>query len=274
MKTLRTLSLVFSIVGLMVFSSCDKNGDFVIFSLQNDKDLGNQLAAQITDDPENYPVLSKTEYPEAYNYIEAMFNEILASEEVTHRDDFDWEISIINQDVLNAFAAPGGKIYIYTGLIFFLDKEDDLAGVVGHEIAHADQRHSSKQLQTQYGISALLNVALGGQSETTQTIAQALAGVGQLSFGRADEAEADDFSVRYLSTVDRYACNGAAAFFEKLLQNQESRNPEFLSTHPSPDNRVEDINARAGELGCSTVIDDESVSRYLAFQRTLPSFFE
>ncbi|MEM9338088.1 MAG: M48 family metalloprotease [Bacteroidota bacterium] len=270
MKTLRFLLLTLCVATLAIFVSCDENGDFVVFSIENDKDLGNQLASQIAEDPENYPVLSRTEYAAAYAYLDDMFNEILASEEVTYKDEFDWEIFIINQDVLNAFAAPGGKIYVYTGLIYFLDTEDDLAGVIGHEIAHADQRHGSKQLQTQYGISALLSIALGGQAQSTQTIGQVVAGLGTLSFSRSDEAEADDLSVRYLAGIDRYACNGAASFFEKLLENQETRQPEFLSTHPDPENRVEDINAEAIEIGCSTARDDESVSRYRAFWQDLP----
>jgi len=71
-----------------------------------------------------------------------------------HKDDFAWQVKIIDDpETLNAFATPGGYIYVYTGLIKFLDTEDQLAGVMGHEIAHADLRHSTRQMTSSYGVS-------------------------------------------------------------------------------------------------------------------------
>ena len=263
-STLRLIALL--LVSYSFLSSCDDNGDFVIFGIENDKQLGEQVADQIENDPQ-FNLMSRSEYPEAYQYIDNMFNDILASDELTFREEFDWEITLIDENVLNAFATPGGKIYIYTGLINFLDKEDDLAGVIGHEIAHADLRHSSKQLQASQGISVLLGIALGNQPESVQGIANLLANLGALKFGRDDEAEADEFSVKYLSHT-QYACNGAAAFFEKL--SDQPQQPEFLSTHPSPVNRVENINDQAIELGCSTTAGNEAITNYEAFKALLP----
>lgn len=246
-------------------TSCE-DGVLPVFTIENDKELGQQVAAEIAADPETYPLLDESSYD--YAYLKGMMDEILDSETIRYKDEFDWKINVIDDDVLNAFATPGGQIYVYTGLIFFLDKEDDLAGVIGHEIAHADQRHSTKQLQRQYGISFLLGVLTGGQSESIQQIIGSIVGVGALEFSRDAEAEADDYSVEYLSDTD-YACNGAAAFFEKLEANETTRNPEFLSTHPDPGNRVNDINSKAAEIGCSTAIDDGSISRYQAFRNSL-----
>ncbi len=273
MKALRSVILFFSLIGIAVSSSCDKNGDFLIFSVQNDIDLGEKIAEQIANDP-SFDILSREQYPISYAYIESMVEDILSSEDITFKDEFTWRINIINDPsdgpVLNAFATPGGQLYVHTGLIYFLDKEDDLAGVLGHEIAHSDQRHGSKQLQRQYGISLLLSIISGGDGSTLEQIAGQVAGTGAiLAFSRDAEAEADDYSVRYLASTD-YACNGAAAFFEKLLRNEEQFQPEFLSTHPSPENRVEDINARATELNCDTSIDENSALRYVNFRNSLP----
>lgn len=272
MKTLK--HALFGLAVTFLVSSCDENGDLVLFSIEDDKQLGEQVAAEIANDPNTYPILSRSEYAEAYSYLDDMYNAILASTAVTYRDEFNWEISIVkDDDVLNAFATPGGKVYVYTGLILFLDKEDDLAGVIGHEIAHADRRHSSKQLQAQYGISTLLSILTGGGGNQITEIVSGLAVVGaQAQFSQASEAEADDFSVEYLSDT-KYACNGAASFFEKLTDGQGNTSTsgieQFLSTHPASDSRIEDINAKAAEVGCDTTVGSESITNYQAFQNSI-----
>jgi predicted Zn-dependent protease len=235
---------------LFSLSNCGEDNP-LLFSLQDDVALGQQLESEIAANPAEYPVLERSEHPEAYAYLESMKDQILDSDEIRYRDEFEWNLYIIDQDVLNAFAAPGGYIYIYTGLIKFLDKADDLAGVLGHEIAHADRRHSSQQLQSQYGIQILLGAVLGNQGTIAQILGNIAGGAAALKFSRDDESQADDFSVRYLSDTD-YACNGAATFFQKLIDNgQSGGTPEFLSTHPSPANRVEDINELSNSLNCS-----------------------
>ena len=270
MKIFKALSLIALIVSLGMVYSCDENGDFVIFSIQNDKDLGEQVKAEIAADPNQFPILSRASNATAYSIMDGMLNDILTSGEVTYADEFDWELFIIDDPTLNAFATPGGKIYVYSGLVYFLDHADDLMGVLGHEVAHSDQRHSSKQLQRVYGISVLLEVLAGGQSELTQEILGSLVGVGALSFSRDAEVEADDFSVTYLSNTS-YACNGAAAFFQKLIDRQAAGDtPEFLSTHPAAQSRVDDINAMATDIGCSSTLRDADRSELQALKDALP----
>ncbi len=269
MNRLKSILFIATAILFVSITSCDKNGDFLIFSIENDKALGEQVATEIANDP-SFNILSPENYPVSYGFLESMMNDILASSDVTYKEDFDWKINIIDDETRNAFATPGGQLYVYTGLIFFLDNEDQLAGVIGHEIAHADQRHGSKQLQRQYGISALLSIISGGETTALKEIIGGLAGTGALlAFSREAEAEADDFSVEYLEETD-YACNGAAAFFQKILNVQPDQQPEFLSTHPSPDSRVADINAKSDELGCDTSIDSGSASRYQSFRNSLP----
>src|SRR5690606_12090547 len=125
------------------------------------------------------------------------------------------------------------------------------AGVMGHEMAHADLRHSTSQLTRQYGIGLLLTVLSGGDPGT---LSQILASLVALKFSRDHESEADDYSVIYLCETE-YAANGAASFFEKLIEEGASQPPEFLSTHPNPDNRVENINNAAVERGCDTAFN-------------------
>jgi beta-barrel assembly-enhancing protease len=265
MKRSFILFIVLSVLGI----SCDENQNFVLFSIQDDVALGQQVSEQIANDPQ-FKILPRNAYPEAYNYLYAMRDQILGSGTVTYKDEFAWQLHILHDDaVQNAFATPGGYIYIYTGLIKYLDNADDLAGVLGHEIAHADLRHTVRNLQKIYGVNILLSIALGQQPSALEQIAGQIAGtLAGLSFSRAYEREADAKSVEYLSHTP-YACNGAALFFTQINQeNSGGRPPEFLSTHPNPENRVENINDKARELNCSTSLSGDA--GYAALKTKLP----
>jgi predicted Zn-dependent protease len=250
-----------TLLALGSLAACGLN----LFSVDDDVALGAQVNDEIAANPSEYPILDENDYPEAYAYLRGIRDEILASGEVSFDDRFDWQVHIINDDsVLNAFATPGGYLYFYTGLIKYLDREDDFAGVMGHEMAHAANRHSTEALTETYGITLLLEVALGNRFDIVQQIAT---GLSSLAFSRDNESEADEYSVIYLAHT-QYACDGAAAFFEKLIAAGEGDNgPEFLSTHPNPDNRVEAIESKAAELRCDT---SPSGRDYQAFKDMLP----
>lgn len=235
------------------FTACDKNDNFVVFSVENDVQLGAQVKQEILSDP-SIKILSPSQYPEVYNLLNHIRDGILNSGKVSYKEEFAWEINVIDNDTtLNAFATPGGYIYVYTGLIKYLDHADDLAGVMGHEMAHADLRHTVRNLQKVYGVQILLAVALGNDPGTLAQIAAQIAGqLAGLKFSREYEMESDAKSVEYLAGTE-YACNGAASFFVKLsAAEQGGRPPEFLSTHPNPENRVTDINSKAQSIGCDT----------------------
>ncbi|WP_299708498.1 M48 family metalloprotease [uncultured Pontibacter sp.] len=247
------------LVSVFVFSSC-KDNEGVIFSIQDDIRLGQQVSEQVDSTFRAQGQLlernsSNANVQKAYTHLDRIVNRVLNSGEIKYRNEFAWTVKIIDdRETLNAFAAPGGYIYVYTGLMKFLDDEDHFAGVIAHEIAHADKRHSIQQLQRDYGIALLLSVALGNNPGALQQIAAQLAGtLAGLRFSRGAETEADDASVLYLDGTDYYACDGAAGFFVKLNEEAQGSNPpEFLSTHPNPDNRIENIQQQAQQRGCAT----------------------
>ena len=231
-------------------SSTKSGGGFNLFTIEDDKKLGAEFSKQIESDPK-YPIMPEAGNEELYTYIRGITNKILNSGKVAYRNDFVWQVKIIDDnETLNAFAVPGGYLYVYTGLIKYLDTEDQLAGVMGHEIAHAAQRHSTRQLTKIYGIDALRQILTGNQD--ADAFGQLALGLVSLRFSRKHEAEADDYSVTYLCGTD-YNAAGAAGFFEKIQGASEGgeRPPEFLSTHPDPGNRVNDIKARKQELACT-----------------------
>jgi predicted Zn-dependent protease len=240
--------------------------DINLFSLQRDKDLGAQVEQEIANNPSQYPILNPTTYATAYSHLNRITNKILNSGNVQHKSDFLWKMYIIKDDnTLNAFCTPGGYIYVYTGIIKYLDSEDDLAGVLGHEIAHADQRHTTETMTRDNGIGLLLSIVSGQNQSGLVALVKNLS---DLKYSRCHESEADDYSVRYLSGTN-YRCNGAASFFEKIQASGGSGTPAFLSTHPDPGDRVLNINRISAEKGCNTSTP-ASDAAYTDFKNSLP----
>ncbi|GAB4322452.1 MAG: hypothetical protein Kow00127_15100 [Bacteroidales bacterium] len=244
-------AIPFILLAVILFScKKDDNSDptFNIFSIEDDIALGSQLKDEIHANPAEYPLVDPVTYKSAYDHLYRIRDSILSSGELIYGDRFDWEIDLIHDDsVLNAFCAPGGYICVYTGIIKFLDNEAQLAGVLGHEMAHADRRHSTDQLTKAYGIQILLGIALGNNpNQLAEIAAQLAAGVATLAFSRDAEYEADEYSVRYLYPTS-YDARGVGGFFLKLEGSPQP--PEFLSTHPNPDNRYDNIEEIWSSLG-------------------------
>ncbi|MCC6702608.1 MAG: M48 family metalloprotease [Fluviicola sp.] len=217
-----------------------------LFTIEQDRELGAQVAAEIDGNPQEYPLLDSTQYKEVYGYLYKIRNTILNSGNVKNKDNFQWRLRIIHDDsTLNAFCTPGGYIYVYTGILKYLDNEAQLAGVLGHEIAHADFRHSTRQMTKLYGVQTLVSILAGNR----QLLSQITTSIVGLKFSREHESEADKGSVTYLCPT-AYQADGGAGFFEKITAAGGSRTPEFLSTHPSPEGRIEAFHNYKYEMGC------------------------
>ena len=229
----------------IAFNSCSKDRGINIFTVSQDMEFGNSLVQTIDADPTNYPVLDRSTNLKAYEYIEQMMADILKSNEFKYGDRFEWEVFIIDKDVINAFAAPGGKMYFYTGLIKYLEDGATMAGVMGHEMAHADLRHSTQQMTKLYGLEFMLNAILGqDKSQMTQIASDLALGVVGLKFSKDNEYDADRYSMYYLATTGkRYDPKGITAFFTKMINaGSDSKTPEWLRTHPSDQNRIDAAN--------------------------------
>lgn len=253
---MKYLPFIFSILLIASISSCEFTKKALdttataldnanVFAYTDDIELGKQVAGEISKDPKTYPVLPENKNKEIYNYLYSLRDIVLSSPEIRYRNEFEWKLNIIDDDnTLNAFATPGGYIYVYSGLIKFLDSEDQLLGVLAHEIAHADRRHSTRQLSKSLGVALLLDAVLGKRD----AVEQILAALVSLQFTRANETEADEYSVNYLCT-SAYNAAGSAEFFKKM--EGQPQPPEFLSTHPSPENRVNYITDLSTKMSCA-----------------------
>jgi predicted Zn-dependent protease len=247
--------------------SCDKNNNVNFLSVEDDKNLGLKVSKEIEANSAEFPLLDETQYASAYSYLRTnIMDKILNSGKMAYRTEFAWQVKIIKDDsTQNAFCTPGGYIYVYTGLIKYLDTEDQLAGVLGHEVAHADLRHTSRQMTRDNSYQYLIEIITGQKPGEITKLALSLK---TLQNSREFETEADAKSVDYLAQTT-YACNGAAGFFEKLIANGNApRQPQWLSTHPNPDNRVAAINKKADDVKCSkTPLQNTG---YEGFKQSLP----
>ncbi|MFA5574609.1 MAG: M48 family metalloprotease [Brumimicrobium sp.] len=262
-KIISAYLILFSIVFL---SGCgtSKGGGFNLFSVEQDKQLGAQVAQEIESNPTEYPILDSARYATAYRFLYDIRDRILNSQAIDFKDEFAWRLRIIEDDkTLNAFCTPGGYIYVYTGLIKFLDGEDELAGVLAHEIGHADLRHSTRQMTKVYGVQVLLDL-IAGDRELLKDITTSLI---NLKFSRTHETEADGASVKYLCETE-YAASSAAKFFEKVEASGAASPPEWLSTHPSHDKRIENFYTTAGGMSCSG--NNAAKERYQQLKNALP----
>ena len=162
--------------------------------------------------------------------------------------DFSWEFNLVKSDEINAFCMPGGKIVVYEGLMKLVSSDDELAVVLGHEVAHAVAKHSneriSQQMLAQYG-AQLLGESLSQKSEMVQAIASTVYGVGAqygvtLPFSRKHETEADYMGL-ILMTMAGYNPDKAVTFWQKMSASSSGKVPEFMSTHPSDATRIAEI---------------------------------
>ena len=173
--------------------------------------------------------------------------------QLSHRPDLDWRFKVMDTPVVNAFAAPGGYIYVTRGLLAAVNNEAELAGVLGHEIGHVTARHSaqkySNMMLANLGLSLGQGV-LGSYCDLLGPMLETGAGLLFLKFSRDDEREADALGVEYASRAGYDA--GRMADFFITLERQSSmggqdagRLPEFFSTHPSPVNREANVRSMA-----------------------------
>ncbi len=161
---------------------------------------------------------------------------------------YDWQYNLVESDVPNAWCMPGGKIVFYTGILPLTKDEDGIAVVMGHEVAHAVARHGNERMSqgliAQMGGIALA-VAIEEKPEETKQLFMAAYGLGAtygvlLPYSRTHEYEADRIGLVIMAMAG-YNPEKAVGFWERMAQMDKNNPPEFLSTHPSDQNRVNEI---------------------------------
>ncbi|HVR29667.1 MAG TPA: M48 family metallopeptidase [Thermoanaerobaculia bacterium] len=230
------------VLALSCATSGVNRGDFNLISLEEEWELGAQLARDLEQK------LDLVKDGRAVRYLNEVGNAIVRRTELAQAP---WEFHLVNDPAINAFNIPGGHVYVYKGLVEAAPDAAAFAGVLAHEIGHGVARHGTEQLSKSYGLSVLGGVLLGRNPAVyEQILAQILAGGAIAKFSRADEREADELGVRY-SHQAGYDPLGLARMLEVLL-DQRRRSPgrveSFFATHPATEERIADTRQMAAAL--------------------------
>ncbi|MDR2799932.1 MAG: M48 family metalloprotease [Desulfovibrio sp.] len=214
------------------------------FTIKDEKELGEKFNVLIRS---RLPLVQDTEI---VSYAQEMVNRLANT---MPKQPFPFTVSVIRHNAINAFASPGGYIFVFTGLILAMNHEAEAAGVIAHEMAHVTQRHIASRIENSQIISLLsvlgmLAGALMGGSAQSATIAGSLAAgqAAMLNYSRADEREADQVGMNYLSQAG-YPPAGMVGAFQILSRRQwllGGNIPSYLSTHPALAERVKDMQVR------------------------------
>ena len=254
---------LFVMTGSGSFGCAGKIGDINIFSDAQEVQLGKQFSRQIEQEMKIYsdPVVTA--------YI-TQLGQHLANH--SQRKNIAYHFKVVNTDVVNAFAIPGGYLYVNIGLIRAAKNESELAGVIGHEIGHVVGKHSVKQMTRQLGLTAVAQLALGENQSKLKQMAANLAANGVLmKYSRNAETEADGYAVQemYDAGIDP---EGMATFFEQLLKLQKrdpSKLAQIFSTHPPTVGRIATVRSHIAKLPRKPNLKKDS-RRFHQIKKRLP----
>jgi beta-barrel assembly-enhancing protease len=242
---MRRAGLCVLTVTLGLTSGCSAVANAVL-PVSRERRLGVQMAAELEQG------LKLVRDPVVVDYVRGLGELIVDGAAGDIPEGIEFTFYVVDDDTtVNAFAIPGGNIYIFTGLLKLAEDEAELMGVLGHEVAHVTRRHIAQQLTAQYGLQFLTNAIglFGGITGMLGQLAGSVASQGYLlKYSRDHEREADLYGVIYETRAGRDP-HGMARFFAKMDALDAGGNtPTFLLTHPDPEERVENVEEHISEL--------------------------
>src|SRR6185369_7448120 len=219
-----------------------------LFSTQQDIDMGRQVSREAESQ------LQILHDRQATAYIDSLGQQLAAH---APGAKYPYQFKIVNDKAINAFALPGGYVYVNRGAIEAADNEAQIAGVIAHEIGHVVLRHGTHQASTAYVAQAPLAI-LGGVLGSN-SVGSVLTQLGVsfatssilLKYSRDAESQADLMGTQILHDTG-YDPNAMIAFFEKIQRESKGRAIQFLSDHPNPDNRISNVQHEIQKLGGAT----------------------
>ncbi len=240
-KLFSVLLLLLSLASVLWLAGCAVNAatgerHLSLVSESQEIQMGRESDGQIVS------TMGLYDDPAVQKYVERIGLRLAA---VCERPNLPWTFRVIDDPVVNAFALPGGFIYVTRGILTHLNNEAELAGVMGHEVGHVTAQHSVNRISTQQltqlglGVGMILKPDL---AQYGQLIGQGL-GLLFLKFSRDDESQADALGVRYTFRAgdDPRQLIGVMAMLDNVTKASGSSTPEWLSTHPAPVNRIQDL---------------------------------
>ncbi len=245
------ISLILILVSFLCFS-CQKKDkvierDVEEFKLEDHILIGETMSTQIKNMPEVFKILDSERYEDAYIYVNKLLGTLKLTSVVKHREDFNWQVTILHDDHnRTAFTLPGGQIYIYTGLLKFLQAEHELIAVLGSEIAYADKELAAINLRETYGGVFIGKITLGDE---IPELAEVLEEFPQMQYLEAAVMAADEYAIELICPF-QYDIAGLKSF----LLRAQSLNIEWINSKKSMDldsrlTNIDRISAVCGEGG-------------------------
>jgi predicted Zn-dependent protease len=220
--------------------------EFSLMSEAQEIEIGRQMDAEVRREMGVYSD------PDLQRYVESIGMRLARASE---RPNLPWHFALIDEPAVNAFALPGGYIYLTRGILPFLDNEAELAGVLGHEIGHVTARHAAQQYTqaTTAGLGVTLLSIFVPEAAPFQGITETALGMLFLKYGRDDELEADRLGVNYTASTG-WNPAGVGGMLQTLARLDEANGtrrgvPNWLSTHPAPADRVQQVQAYIAQAG-------------------------
>lgn len=211
---------------------------FNLLSLEDDKALGAQAYQEML---QGAPLVqSGPQFDQVQRVVGKLV--AVADADPEFEGQFDWEARLVKDDAtVNAWCLPGGKMAVYTGILPFTQDDTGLAVVMAHEIGHAVARHGSERMSQALPVQGLLAWAAGEYGQGAAQLGAQVANLGVfMPWGRKQELEADHIGLMYMAEAG-YDPRVAEQFWTRMSQGQGGAPPEFLSTHPSDETRIQQI---------------------------------
>lgn len=208
-------------------------------------DQENQIGLQLKGDLEQKQGIVYLNDADTVTYVRGVADKVIQMGK-KDRPEVSWQVYVIDdRKTVNAFATPGGYLYVYRGLLEMAQNEAELAGVMAHETGHVVARHAARSLVAAYGLDAVVAMAVGNNPGLIAQLGSGIASKGlMLAHSREDETEADEYGARYAGAAG-YDPHGLTTFFQRLMQQSGDAKGvlAYLSDHPATSDRIEHVNA-------------------------------
>jgi len=254
------------------FSACDRAGDEEPihihkdeFTLEDQSVIGVQVQKYIENTPSLFPVLDRSANAEIYTYFNTLTTTITNTTAIESGDAFDWELTILKDDeIRSAFSAPGGKVFIYTGLLKFIAAENELMSIIAHEIFYVESGKVMENIQATYAEDDFFlgDILLGKEVEGMDQLCRNLRNI---TYQKQEVIEADNFSIDLICPF-QYNALGIKTIIDQAAQS--TAEVLWLDVRPGDAERLKNIESRAEN--CGDEEDPTFAERYESYKEMLP----
>lgn len=252
---------IFSIY--ILFSACAKEDPSGLLPVEYEMQMGKLLDSVYLQDVVRDKVLDTNVYILPHHYLDSVFGIILTSKSLK-RNYFDYNVRIIDDNSLNMISFPGGYFYLNTGLLKHVDNGAELAGIIAHQVAHNDLRHTTGKMEEKFGIDLLLDIILNNNRAEVSNIVSFFSNANGIQYTEGDEIIANENAIKYIIDTDY----DPLALYDVFIKLNEAGTSEYTQTHLVDESVLNEIiNSWAAN---DSIPGDLFINEYSDFINTLP----